>query len=213
MNIRRVVSGLLAASTVALALFVVGVLRNHTLDYWYLPYNLFLAAIPLALAVWLQRLLRTYDWKNWRTLGLGIAWLLFLPNSFYIVTDFIHLPETTRVDIIQDVVMLAQFSIVGFIFGFLSLSMLHESYLKHLKAKIITPLAYGVLLLASFAIYLGRELRWNSWDVVSNPIGLFGDIWSIIAHPLAHPGMISITLSYFLVLASLYWTLRRFTHS
>lgn len=205
MNIRRISLGLMAASMVAVALFIVGAVRNQTWDYWYLPYNLFLAAIPFVLALWLRQLLEAYDWKNWRTISLAIAWLLFLPNSFYIVTDYIHLPEIQRVDIVQDVVMLAQFSITGFVFGFLSLGMLHEAYLKRMKEKIVTPLIYGVLLLASFAIYLGRELRWNSWDVVSNPVGLFGDVWSIVVHPSAHSGMVSIMLSYFFMLASLYW--------
>jgi uncharacterized membrane protein len=205
MNIRRFNMGLAVASTVAVLLFVVGALRNQTLDYWYLPYNLFLGAIPFVVALWLRALLKLYDWKNWRALTLFVIWLLFLPNSFYIVTDFIHLPETHRVDIVQDVMMLAQFSLLGFAFGFASLLLLHKAYLRQIKEKIITPLVVAVLFLSSFAIYLGRELRWNSWDVVGNPIGLFGDIWSIVVHPLMHPGMISVTLSYFAVLGSLYW--------
>ncbi|HET6746673.1 MAG TPA: DUF1361 domain-containing protein [Candidatus Saccharimonadales bacterium] len=205
MNFRLFTISLIVASIVAIGLFAVGALRNHTFDYWYLPYNLFLGAIPLALAVGLRKLLNTYNWKNWRTVALLIIWLLFLPNSFYIFTDYIHLPEVQRVDIVQDVIMLAQFSIVGFVMGFASLWLLHTAYLRHLRAKIITPLVGVVLLLSSFAIYLGRELRWNSWDVVSNPVGLFGDVWSIVAHPSAHPGLISVTLSYFAVLVTLYW--------
>ena len=193
------------ASAAAVVLFAVGALRNHTLDYWYLPYNLLLGAIPLVIAMWLRRLLRVYSWKNWRMLPLFIVWLLFLPNSFYIVTDYIHLPETHRVDMIQDVIMLAQFSMLGFVLGFTSILLLHRAYLRQIKAKIITPLIGLVLFLSSFAIYFGRELRWNSWDVVSNPVGLFGDVWSIVSRPLVHPGMISVTLSYFVVLASLYW--------
>ncbi len=208
MNIRRFILAMVIASAVAVVLFVVGAIRNHSFDYWYLTYNLVLAAIPLGVAIWLRTILERYTWRDWRSLILLIVWLLFLPNSFYILTDFIHLPETHRVDIIQDIVMLTQYSIVGFVMGFASLSLLHDAYLKRLKARTVTVLVYVTLWLASFAIYLGRELRWNSWDIVSNPVGLFGDVWSIIFHPFLHIGMISMLLSYFAMLMSLYWMLR-----
>jgi uncharacterized membrane protein len=197
--------GMVVAS--AFLLFIFGVIRNQTLDYWYLPYNLALAAIPLALAYWIGRIARRFDWKNWRVWTLVAVWLFFLPNSFYIVTDFIHLPETTRIDIVQDSVMLMQFSLLGYFFGFTSLYVVHRIFLRHLKPRIVWVGVMTALLLASFAIYLGRELRWNSWDIIVNPFLVIEDSLAIIFNSAAHPNGLWTMATFFVGLTALYGTI------
>lgn len=192
------------ASLVGVVLYMIGALRNHSWDYWYLSYNLLLAVIPLLLALWLVRLLRKRPWSNWLALLVSFLWILFLPNTFYIVTDFIHLVETPRVDIVQDVVMLMQFSFVGLAFGFLSIFMIHAEFIRRVSDKWAPPLVTVLLLLCSFAIYLGRDLRWNSWDIVTQPLGLLVDIFSRLVNPLAHPQTFIMTFSFFIMLATMY---------
>jgi len=46
-----------------------------------------------------------------------------------------------------------------------------------------------VLLACSFAIYLGRYLRWNTWDIVTQPFALLFDITDRLMHPLQHSAM------------------------
>lgn len=191
-------------------LYFVGVIRNGNFEYWYLPYNLALAAIPLLGAVWLLRTLRFHAWSHWRPILATLLWVAFLPNSFYIVTDFIHLAEYQRVDIVQDVVMLMMFSLVGMAFGFISLLTVHQAMVKRQSDSRVTQGLVGILLLAcSFAIYLGRDLRWNSWDILVQPAGLFSDIFERILHPFSYPEMWSITLSFFAMLTSIYFVLWR----
>jgi len=192
------------ASVAGIGLFVVGAIRNQSFDFWYLPYNLVLAFIPLLLAVALKHLLATRAWNTWLPLLVSLMWILFLPNSFYIVTDFIHLTETPRVDIVQDVVMLMQFSFVGLAFGFISLYMVHRDFMQRISAHFAAAFAGLLLLLCSFAIYLGRDLRWNSWDIVTQPLGLFADIFSRILNPFAYPQAFIMTLSFFVMLGSMY---------
>lgn len=192
---------------VSLLLFVAGALRNQTLDYWYLPYNLALAAVPLGLAYWGKGIAKKYRLKDWRPISAFTLWLLFLPNSFYIVTDFIHLPETTRVDLVQDSVMIMLYSMLGGLFGFMSLFTVKKCLQGMLKQRTLELVIGGALFLSSFAIYLGRELRLNSWDVVANPFVLIGNVADIIVHPGAHPGMIWMTLTFFIVLGSVYLVL------
>lgn len=200
---------LLTATSIAVGagvlLFFVGVLRNGSLDYWYLIYNLALAVIPLGLAWWVLVLLKTHAWTNWRIISILVAWLLFLPNSFYIVTDFIHLLDGPRADVVQDVVMLMQFSILGLAAGFVSMAMLQRAVEKRAGTHVGIGGAAAVLFLSSFAIYLGRELRWNSWDIITNPTGLIGDTLAIVVSPLAHPEAFFMTISFFLMLTSLYF--------
>lgn len=188
------------AVLVGFALFFIGVWRNQSGDYWYLGYNLLLGVIPLAAALWLQHLLKSYSWRHALPVIATLLWLLFLPNSFYIVTDFIHLPETQRVDIVQDVVMIMQFSVLGLIFGFMSLYMVQHEFAKRVGRKWAMLIALIVLFLCSFAIYIGRDLRWNSWDVIANPITMSSNILGQFDNPLLY----SITLSFFAFLVSIY---------
>jgi uncharacterized membrane protein len=207
---QRLWLAVILASLVGTGLYGVGVVRNHSWDFWYLPYNLALAVIPLLLSFWLQKILKTHRWTEWLPVVVTILWILFLPNSFYVVSDFIHLNEYPRADIVQDVVMLMQFSLAALVVGFASLYAVHAELLKRMGARKAHAAAVVLLFLCSFAIYLGRDLRWNSWDVVTQPIGLFADIFNRFAHPFQHPEMFSITLSFFVMLASVYFVLWSF---
>jgi uncharacterized membrane protein len=200
---KKPVTLFILATLAGALLFAIGWLRNNNLEYWYLPYNLALGVLPLVFAIWLQRLRAQYSWKNWRIIILAVFWLLFLPNSFYVITDFIHLYETPRVDVIQDVVMLMQFSVLGVVFGFMSLSIMHQQALQIISKTKATYAVVGILLLSSFAIHLGRELRWNSWDAALNPLGVAKDVFVIAVSPFASSAA-STTFSFFLFLISFY---------
>jgi uncharacterized membrane protein len=195
---------LLQATVVTIGLFVVRVLRNGNGDYNYLAWNLFLAWLPLLFALWLTRILRTKLWSSWEGLGVSALWLLFLPNSFYMISDFIHLHGIATVDLLFDAVMFTAFIYLGLTLGFSSLYLVHLELKKRFNALRSAGFIGGVLLLASFAIYLGRDLRWNSWDVLTNPAGLLFDISDRLLVPAGY-GSIAITvLSFFALLASMY---------
>jgi uncharacterized membrane protein len=57
-----------------------------------------------------------------------------------------------------------------------------------------------VLALCSFAIYLGHDLRWNSWDVLRDPGGILVDISNHISDSIAY----TTAFSFFVLLGSLY---------
>lgn len=195
---------LVMASSVGIGLFGIGVFRNHTLDFWYLPYNLLLASVPLFLSFWLRILLKRHSWRRLLPFLVTAVWIVFLPNSFYIVTDFIHLIEYPRVDIVQDVVMLMQFSVVGLILGFTSLFIVHQELIKRLTAGQAGSIAAFSLLACSFAIYLGRDLRWNSWDIIVQPLSVVTDSFTHLFNPAVYPQTLIMTLSFFAMLGSLY---------
>ena len=202
------------AAGVAILLFIAGAFRNGTLDYWYLLYNLALAVIPLIFSMWIARLLRKYPWKNWRLVAPLLGWLLFLPNSFYIVTDFIHVADGPRVDVVQDVAMLMLFSVLGLVAGFISLSMLHRRWSRAIGDKRGMVIAITVLFLSSLAIYLGRELRWNSWDIIISPVALVRDALLLWVDPHGFPGALWMIGGYFGMLVTLYlmwWYGRKLT--
>ena len=194
---------LVGISTVGVGLFVIGVVRNQSFDFWYLPYNLTLAFVPLFLSLGLRKLLKDRGWEYWPSVVMTVLWVLFLPNSFYIVTDFLHLNEHPRVDILQDVIMLMQFSVAGLIAGMASLFIIHQELTKRMKRGLAGVTVAFILFACSFGIYLGRELRWNSWDVVIQPVRLVADILQHL-NPFMYPSAVVMTLSFFAALGSLY---------
>lgn len=195
---------LLLASCASILLFMYDAYRNRGWEFNYLVWNLFLAWLPLLFANWLVNTLRHKLWSSWEALAASLLWLLFLPNSFYMVSDFIHLGEVKRVDLLYDAVMFTSFIFVGMILGLSSLYRVHLEFRRRFSWQQTAGWLAGVFLVCSFAIYLGRDLRWNSWDVLTNPGGLLFDISDRLMHPAAYPQMLLTVLSFFVFLASVY---------
>lgn len=197
------------SSAVSIALYSYGALRNHSAEYGYLIWNLFLAWIPLLFASRLIVVLRTKRWSSWEAIACSLLWLVFLPNSFYMISDFIHLQEVARVDLLFDVVMFTSFIYTGVALGFSSLYLVHKQFMRRFSVHETIGLLGITLLLCSGAIYIGRDLRWNSWDIVTNPAGLLFDVSDRLAHPSAYPQMLVTIVTFFVLLASMYLLLWR----
>lgn len=195
---------LLVATLVTLCLFGVRAIRNSSLDYDYLAWNLFLAWLPFLLALALLRLLQTRLWSSGWAVLVSLLWLLFLPNSFYMISDFIHLQDIASVDVLYDTVMFMAFIYLGLTLGFSSLYLMHMEFKKRFAPRVSAGMVGAAILLASFAIYIGRDLRRNSWDVLTNPAGLLFDISDRLLHPSGYGQIIVTTLGFFALLASMY---------
>jgi uncharacterized membrane protein len=195
---------LFLSSLVSLGLFFIDSLFNHSFVYWFLIWNLFLAWLPLVFMLWLRKLLQRKRWSSWPGIVLSVLWLGFLPNSFYIVTDFIHLQDLVGADVLFDATMLTSFVVTGLVLGFTSLYLFHCELRKRIPIRTANRVIALVLLLCSFAIYLGRDLRWNSWDLFINPAGILFDISDRIIAPTSYPEMYVTTSSFFILLGMFY---------
>jgi uncharacterized membrane protein len=195
---------LACSSLASVALFLAGAWRNHSFTFDYLVYNLFLAWIPLFLTVWLQRLLRKKLWSHWSPFVLTLFWLGFLPNSFYMISDYIHLQEVARVDLIYDVIMFSSFILNAFILGLVSLYVVHGELRKRVSLKASWLLMTATIFLTSFAIYIGRDLRWNTWDVLLNPASILFDVSDRLLAPHQHPEMFTTTFGFTVLIGTMY---------
>ncbi len=204
---QQVISLFLLASASGLGFYVAGALRNSSTEYWYLLWNLGLAWIPLGFSLLLRRLLRTRKWSDWLPLGVTALWLGFLPNTFYMLTDYIHLQDVVRVDIIYDVAMFTVLIATGVCLGFASLAIVHIELRKRLPKASAWRVVSFIILLASFAIYVGRDLRWNTWDILTSPAGILFDISERILHPMAHSQTFVMTATYYVLLSLGYYCL------
>lgn len=195
---------LLAASGVSLVLLLADSLHNHSFYFAYLIWNLFLAWLPLVFAWWLVAVLRRKLWSSWEAIGVSVLWLAFLPNSFYMVSDYIHLREVSEHDLLFDAVMLTSFISVAVVLGVCSLYLVHREVMKRFSSITTNIWLGSTMLLCSFAIYLGRDLRWNSWDLLLNPGGLLFDVSDRLTHPAAYPEMFLTTGIFLLLMGMLY---------
>lgn len=200
---RQFVQALLLAMVISVGLYVYGYFK-YDLEFEYLIWNLFLAAIPLALALRLVHVLRSKRWSDWGPIGWTLAWLLFLPNSFYMISDFIHLREVPESSILYVAVLFASFIYLGVFLGFCSLTLIHHELRRRLSGRAAAAWVTTILLCCSFAIYIGRDLRWNSWDVVFSPAGLLFDISDRLLRPDDYPMMFVTVISFFALLGGLY---------
>lgn len=173
------------SSFLSCLLLLARVLYAKNIVYTFLVWNLFLAWVPYAISAWLSD---RYIHKLRRAgfiVGLAL-WLLFIPNAFYIITDFLHLRVWGIVPLWFDVILLLSFAWNGLVLGFISLRMVHSIFERAYGVLIGWATTWVVLFLSSFAIYLGRFLRWNSWDFLTAPQRLFGDIFDRLVNPLLH---------------------------
>lgn len=200
----RLALALCFASLASIGLFFAGAWRNHSMAFSYLMWNLFLAWLPLVFSTMLERTLRHKLWSSWSALALTALWVAFLPNTFYMISDFIHIQEVRRVDVLYDVIMMTSFIMNGVLLGDLSLYAVHRQLAERLRQRTAGIIVSGVLLLCGFAIYLGRDLRWNSWDILVNPGGILIDVSDRILHPTSYPLVFTTTFGFFVLLGSVY---------
>ncbi len=191
-------------SGLCLALFGLRVLITGSSRYYFIPINLTLAWLALIFGWLLVLQLKRTGWLNWKALVLGILWLIFLPNCWYVLTDFLHVGANGEISQLYDITLMTTLVVSGFLLGFTSLYLVHRELRQELSARLSNWLVAFIILLASFGIYLGRDLRWNTWDVLKNPGGVLINISDRVAEPLGHPRAINITGLFFVLIGILY---------
>lgn len=200
---------LLLATVVSLLLYAFTIHRMGQLAFTYLPANLLLAWVPVGLAVWLRRLLRDHLWSDWSALAVTALWLIFVPNSFYIITDLIHLDGVYQADLTAISVMFFAFAVAGLMLGYTSVYSVHQRLRERFSSRVAMSCITGVFLACSLAIYVGRDLRWNSWDVLVSPAGLLFDLSDRLVHPSEYHAIFAVAGGFFVLLLGMYLALLR----
>lgn len=200
----RVVEVLIFASLLSVGLLSVRIVAADELWLSFMAWNLFLAWLPLVFALSLRINLAKKPWRHWQNLLLTLLWLGFLPNSFYMMTDLIHLQSSGQVSVLYDAAMMMSFVLNGLILGYMSVYLVHVQLLERFKRNQAHAIIMLALLSCGFAIYLGRYLRWNTWDVLINPFGILFDLSERVVNPVVHSQTYVITFVYFMVIATTY---------
>lgn len=167
----------------AITLNISRILIFDSTYFIYLLWNIFLAILPFVVG-------RMLSWQE--NIGklskivfvLGsLIWILLLPNAPYIVTDFIHLGRGHGAPVLYDAFLLFSSAWLGLLLFMHSLKDI-EKIIRVKYGKLIATIKVpSIILLVSIGIYIGRYLRFNSWDVFTDP-SFFGNTWQGLTHPI-----------------------------
>jgi uncharacterized membrane protein len=165
-------------------------------DYPFVRWNLFLAWIPLVLAYAVSWAAKRDAWVVLPT--IAAAWIVFLPNAPYLVTDMVHLRENVNV---PNVVTLLLLAITGLLIGVKAVRLVQNSAELLFGAAIGLRVVQSVVVLTAFGVYLGRVLRWNSWTLISHPRAL---VHAVAVGP-SEPGRVGLALVGTLAFAAMFY--------
>jgi uncharacterized membrane protein len=169
----KIFSLLSLSMLLSIVLLMIRMKLNQSFFFLFLVWNLFLAVIPFALTIYLSSnpKLNKYSLLLW----FGV-WLLFLPNAPYIITDLLHLKKGSYHLLWLDILVVTSFALNGLLLFFLSLLDMKVILNVYINKKYLNFLYAFILFLSGFGVYLGRFLRYNSWEIIQNPIDLLNDI-------------------------------------
>ncbi len=200
------VKGFILTVSFSFILVLIRVIKTESILFIFLIWNLFLACIPYAVTLLLS-LKKVNHFIFWMCFGI---WLAFLPNSPYILTDLQHIRTSTLSSVWFDVLLILSFAINGLVIGFASLSMMQELLRERFSKTITDLMIHLILILCGFGIYLGRVLRWNSWDIIQDPMGIISDIAKRIIFPTQYVNTWAFTLGFGIFLITTYRTMQSY---
>jgi len=220
--LRSEIGRLLMASTCfSCVLVTLRIIHTGRTMFLWLIWNLFLAYVPYLLSSWLT-LRYTHPAQQsaqrpvrWQLIVLSFIWLLFIPNSFYILTDLFHLIDcrSTLVPAWFDLSLIFSFAWNGLLLGVLSVRQMEKIARPIIGAYWGGFFVYLVMALSALGVYAGRYLRFNSWDILTNPFQLTMDMGELIVHPLQNQQAWGMIACYTILLSFIYQMLKKLSHA
>lgn len=189
-------------------MLVVRVLWTGHLTFLFLVWNLFLAYIPYMLTNWLQHQALEY-WNKWKFWLVFVGWLLFIPNSFYIITDLFHFGNYYMLPQWFDLVFILSCAWNGLLLGLLSVRQMEKILTPHLSHKPEIFFVYPIMWMNALGVYIGRYLRFNSWDILTNPFGVITDIIKMMIHPVRYRDAWGMILCFSIFMTLVYMAIKR----
>ena len=158
-------SNILKLVAFCMILLTIRALKTHQYSFFFLLWNLFLAWMPY----WIIRNFDRFKTRCGRFFIIGLT-LLFLPNAPYLLTDLFHLTKNLVAPMWFDLVLILSFSLLGLILFIAATEHLFRILSSFFRSTVLfNCMKFLVILSNGYGIYLGRYLRFNSWDILSNP--------------------------------------------
>ena len=198
----KTLSLITVALTFSVILLMVRMKLNKSYFFLCLIWNVFLAIIPYAITIYLNT---TPNLSKLKLIFWSIIWLAFLPNAPYIVTDLIHIRIGNDALLWLDILVVLSFALSGLLVFFMSIIDMQRLVKCKFEKTPIATLTIIILFLCGFGVYLGRFLRYNSWEIISQPQILFLDVLNIIIAPFQNFDAWLFTLGFGMFLVVGFW--------
>ena len=187
------------------------VIHTGRLNFLFLIWNLFLAYVPYLISGWLSG---KRGWADRKLLlvVLSLVWLVTIPNAFYILTDLYHLGDgynDRQVPQWFDLIMILSFAWNGLLLGILSVRHMEKLLAGRYEWRSELLFVYPVMWLNALGVYTGRYLRYNSWEIISNPFRLLADIAGMVIHPLRNHYAWDMIFCFSILMTLMYLTMKR----
>ena len=184
------------------------VFYTGSLTFVSLEWNLFLAFVPYCISRWMYNT-PAFFVNKWKFAVGFFLWLIFIPNSFYIVTDLFHLTESNNAPLWFNVLLIFSFAWNGLLFGILSLRQMEKITRFVLGGLNEFLFLCPVMWLNALGVFIGRYYRFNSWDIITNPFRLMMDIINLLAHPLSFKNAWGMICCYAVFMTLFYLTMKK----
>lgn len=195
------------ATGLCVGLFALRVYLSRSWTFRFMLWNLFLAWIPYLCSLCVVILHRHHPRRWLLLLPPAAVGLAFFPNAPYIITDFLHLTERPPIPLWYDIGLLTSFAWTGIVLGVYALRILQHTLRVWIGAILSWGFVLATLIASGMGIYLGRFLRWNSWDLASQPRAILYDVAVRLRSPLAHPRAVGVTLLFAALMLACYLAL------
>jgi uncharacterized membrane protein len=194
---------LVVLAALSIFVFALGASQRVTGDSarLFIFFNLFLAWIPLVLSIVIAD--GRPRAQRWWWVALGV-WLLFLPNSPYVLTDVLHLRWVREEPNWRFTIEIITLALTGLLLGMLSLQLVHSELRRRWGRARAWWAIVAAIGLASFGVSIGRFGRWNSWDTITAPGPLLSDVASRLFLPQRHLAGTFTTLALSVMLLLIY---------
>lgn len=205
-NVKQSTKIFAAAILFQFGLLVFRWIYTKELSFGFYPWNTFLAIVPLFFSA---KLLKQQKMNLKAVLCIG-GWLLFFPNAPYLVTDIFHFGERPIVPVWFDLVIVILGAWNGILLAILSLLQVEQFFRKLYAGKLLALMMAVVFLLTSYGVYIGRYLRFNSWDIITAPVTLFSTSVKHIIHPFAYTHLWAFTIIFSFMFCLMYYSVKSF---
>lgn len=192
-----VLGALLLMYALCVVMWVARVQNSGETTYFFVAGNLTLAWMPMVFAsLALLASERRTPGSLALTGALCTLWLLFFPNAPYVVTDLQHYEDSPLIAGWYDGLMLGAYVAAGVLLGLLSLYVVQGVVAQVAGAAWSWAMVFVAIPLCGFGIYVGRELRWNSWDAIVAPGKIIGDLAWVATNAPMRLEAIAVTIGF-----------------
>jgi len=178
---------ILTVANLAILFFRNSIVGDHFFNF--LLSNLLSGIIPFIIAVAIRYFNNRLS--NFFFIVASLLWLLFYPNSPYMISDLIHPhqdPQDAAVEslIIYDTLIVFSIAMLSVFYGFVSLKIMFNLFRKRFGNKFAHTAIFISLCLSCLGFYMGRELISEikmgnnylySWEIFLEPGYILKTVW------------------------------------